>query len=350
MSQFPQPQARGDPPAAPSEHPFAPEDAQHVQAQLRKKLGPEHISTRQAMGSSRLSYVEGWRIISIANEIFGFDGWRSSIQTLNIDFMDAIDGGRFNIGASCVMRVTLRDGSYREDVGYGIMENAKSKGQALEKVKKEATTDALKRAMRQFGNVLGNCLYDKEYVRNLTHVQKQPRDRISGDALYRYSDLEGHGGVGNQSDNDMDFDLVGLDDTSVFDLVSDLETHRPIIFESPSFSYAAAAAGCPAPGATPSRVAGGARSSDQSAGSAASSGGGGGPTGQSRMASNGHPPSARNLSFHPPTPTPAQQGTPGQGRPRSFADITSFVPASASPGSAAAPTDRQHQQQPPPGP
>ncbi|KAJ1722468.1 DNA repair protein rad52 [Coemansia erecta] len=169
---------------------FDTDESTRIQRLLRQKLGPEHVSTRQGMGGTRLSYIEGWRIISIANEIFGFNGWRSSIQNMAIDFMDMGEGGRLSVGASCVVRITLRDGTYREDVGYGMIENVKSKGQALEKVKKEATTDALKRAMRQFGNVLGNCVYDKEYVKNLVQVQKQTRGRIQESSLYRYTDLE----------------------------------------------------------------------------------------------------------------------------------------------------------------
>ncbi|KAJ2845131.1 DNA repair protein rad52, partial [Coemansia erecta] len=192
MSHFSSTQSKGDPENqyGATNLAFGDEEAMRMQSLLRKKLGPEHVSTRQGMGGSRLSYIEGWRIISIANEVFGFNGWRSNIQNLTIDFMDMTEGGRFNIGASCVVRVTLKDGTYREDVGYGMIENTKSKGQGLEKVKKEATTDALKRAMRQFGNVLGNCVYDKEYVKNLMQVQKQSRGRIQGDNLYRYTDME----------------------------------------------------------------------------------------------------------------------------------------------------------------
>lgn len=37
--------------------------------------------------------------------------------------------------------------------------------------KKEAVTDALKRALRNFGNVLGNCLYDKSYESNIRKVK-----------------------------------------------------------------------------------------------------------------------------------------------------------------------------------
>ena len=53
------------------------------------------------------------------------------------------------------------------------MENAKGKAQAFEKAKKEATTDALKRALRNFGNLLGNCVYDKDYLKRVTKVKVQ---------------------------------------------------------------------------------------------------------------------------------------------------------------------------------
>ncbi|KAJ2725172.1 DNA repair protein rad52 [Coemansia sp. Benny D115] len=215
---------------------FNPDETMLMDSTLRKKLGPEHISSRQGMGNSRLSYVEGWRIISIANEIFGFNGWSSSIQNLTIDFMDITESGRFNVGASCVVRITLKDGNYREDVGFGMIENSKSKGQAFEKVKKEATTDALKRAMRQFGNLLGNCVYDKEFVKGVSGVQKEPRARIQGDSLFRSSDLENYRTL---ADDGVDFDMDELDDASMMDMIEDLESNRPVIPESPhSFGFA----------------------------------------------------------------------------------------------------------------
>ncbi len=44
-------------------------------------------------------------------------------------------------------------------------EGMRSKALSIEKARKEAVTDALKRALKSFGNVLGNCLNDKDYVR-----------------------------------------------------------------------------------------------------------------------------------------------------------------------------------------
>lgn len=50
----------------------------------------------------------------------------------------------------------------------------RSKGAALDKARKEAVTDAIKRALRLFGNHLGNCCYDKDYLRAVKNAPKQP--------------------------------------------------------------------------------------------------------------------------------------------------------------------------------
>ena len=76
----------------------------------------------------------------------------------------------------------------RQDIGYGHIENCKGKAAAFEKAKKEAATDALKRALRNFGNVLGNCLYDKDYLQKVTKVKIQP-SRWDAENLHRHPDF-----------------------------------------------------------------------------------------------------------------------------------------------------------------
>jgi len=59
-----------------------------LQAKLNKQLGPEYISTRPGPGGGpKLTYAEGWKIINLANEVFGFNGWSSSIVSLSLDFV-----------------------------------------------------------------------------------------------------------------------------------------------------------------------------------------------------------------------------------------------------------------------
>lgn len=74
-----------------------------------------------------------------------------------------------------------------QDIGYGHIENCKGKAAAFEKAKKEAATDALKRALRNFGNVLGNCLYDKDYLQKVTKIKVQP-SRWTEDNLHRHQE------------------------------------------------------------------------------------------------------------------------------------------------------------------
>jgi DNA recombination protein Rad52 len=54
-----------------------------------------------------------------------------------------------------------------------MIDNARNRGQAFEKAKKEAVTDALKRCLRAFGNAMGNCLYDKTFLRNIQKCSAQ---------------------------------------------------------------------------------------------------------------------------------------------------------------------------------
>lgn len=108
-----------------------------LQAKLNQKLGPEYISQRPGPGGGqKFTYAEGWKIINLANEVFGFNGWSSSLVNITTDFIDyGEESKRYTVGVTAIVRVTLRDGVYHEDVGYGMLENSKSKGMALDKVR-----------------------------------------------------------------------------------------------------------------------------------------------------------------------------------------------------------------------
>ncbi|KAJ6443252.1 DNA repair and recombination protein rhm52 [Purpureocillium lavendulum] len=161
-----------------------------ISSKLDKQLGPEYISSRAGPGGSRVHYLTAEKCIGLANEVFGFNGWSSSIQNIQVDFADENpQTQRVSIGLSVIVRITLRDGTYHEDIGYGSIENAKGKAMAFEKAKKEGTTDGLKRALRSFGNVLGNCIYDQDYVKQVTKVKAQPVKRFDQDNLHRHADF-----------------------------------------------------------------------------------------------------------------------------------------------------------------
>jgi len=160
-----------------------------LQSRLDKQLGPEYISTRPGAGGGKVHYLAAEKVINLANEIFGFNGWSSAIQNVQVDFVDEnATNGKISLGLSTIVRVTLKDGTYHEDIGYGQIENCKGKAAAFEKAKKEAATDALKRALRNFGNVLGNCLYDKDFLSRVTKIKVAP-SRWDAENLHRHADF-----------------------------------------------------------------------------------------------------------------------------------------------------------------
>lgn len=160
-----------------------------LQSRLDKQLGPEYISSRAGPGGAKVHYLAADKAISLANEVFGFNGWSSSIQNIQIDFVDENpQTGKISLGLSVIVRVTLKDGTHHEDIGYGQIENCKGKAAAFEKAKKEGTTDALKRALRNFGNVLGNCVYDKNYLSKVTKL-KVGATKWDENSLYRHADF-----------------------------------------------------------------------------------------------------------------------------------------------------------------
>ena len=165
-------------------------DIATIASKLDKQLGPEYISARAGPGGTKVHYLTAEKCITLANEVFGFNGWSSSIQNIQIDFADENpQTQRVSIGLSVIVRITLRDGTYHEDVGYGSIDNAKGKAMAFEKAKKEGTTDGLKRALRNFGNLLGNCIYDKDYVKQIVKMKAEPVKKFDQNNLHRHADF-----------------------------------------------------------------------------------------------------------------------------------------------------------------
>ncbi|KAK6464882.1 DNA repair and recombination protein RAD52 [Scheffersomyces coipomensis] len=152
---------------------YTQEEQTRIQGILDKVLGPEYVSFRPGGGGTNVSYIEGWRALNLANEVFGFNGWNSELVSQQVDFLDTHgNSGRYSMGLSVVIRVTIKDGTYHEDFGYGYIENAKSKAMAFEKCRKEAFTDGIKRCLRCFGSLLGNCLYDKTIIKQMQNIEK----------------------------------------------------------------------------------------------------------------------------------------------------------------------------------
>ena len=138
---------------------------------LNQQLPANRIKTRQK-GNINLSYLEGFDIIQTANDIFGFGNWEYFISKLDIVSQEQNHNQNHIICYKAVIKISIHNQEHlqtisREDVGFGTG-IAKTLADANEGAAKEAVTDALKRAMRSFGNQFGNSLYDK----SKNHTQK----------------------------------------------------------------------------------------------------------------------------------------------------------------------------------
>lgn len=149
--------------------------------ELQKPLDPKHIvSAKQGGFGPKGDYIEGWHAIAEANRIFGFDGWSYTIDlTQNgvVEGKDSKGNPQWQAAYTCVCTVTVQTEQgpvIRQDVGFGSG-FAKQIGDAIEGATKEAATDALKRALRTFGNPFGLALYDKSRA----NVQSAPAPAIT---------------------------------------------------------------------------------------------------------------------------------------------------------------------------
>jgi DNA repair and recombination protein RAD52 len=93
---------------------FTVEEKAQLDSDLPKYLPPEFTATRAGPGRSTLTYVEGWKVKNLANKLFGFNGWSSAITDVTVDFLEVENDGKVTVGVSCIVRVTLKDGTFHE--------------------------------------------------------------------------------------------------------------------------------------------------------------------------------------------------------------------------------------------
>jgi len=162
---------------------------------LSYELDSSRIKSR-SKGNISLSYLEGFDIIETANKIFGYGNWDYTISKLEQVSQEINPNQNHVICYKAIINIVVHDLQHskhisREDVGFGTG-IAKTLADAHESGAKEAVTDAIKRAMRSFGNQFGNSLYDKsrqhknqtQYTQPQTqqlaqqqHYQQQPTNQ-----------------------------------------------------------------------------------------------------------------------------------------------------------------------------
>jgi DNA recombination protein Rad52 len=125
---------------------------EEVAALLSKTACPSLASSREGPGRKQVVYLAIHDAIVLANYIFGYDGWR--FQPVETGLLcKEVQGGRCSISWRTLGRVTLArhlGDISREDYGYGNSTET-SEGASVMKAGKQSVSDALKRALMQFG-------------------------------------------------------------------------------------------------------------------------------------------------------------------------------------------------------
>jgi DNA repair and recombination protein RAD52 len=140
---------------------FTGEEENRIQELLSKGLPKEFVKQRAGAGGRKIDYIEGGAQLEIANHVFGALNWSSRVVHLDVDYCRQDTSSYWHCGASSLVRVQVKSGALHEDVGYGVSKD-RDQGEALERAKKAAVTDARKRALRCFGELLGNSLKHKD--------------------------------------------------------------------------------------------------------------------------------------------------------------------------------------------
>jgi DNA recombination protein Rad52 len=134
---------------------------------LQAKLDPANV--KPAPKGKFGSYVDGYHVVNEANRIFGEGNWSYEITRLQMvsEQTVSLKGGngpyeQYRVGYLCCVKVCVGGTSYKEGaaVGSGVG-SPLSMADHHESAVKEAETDALKRALRTYGNTFGLALYDK---------------------------------------------------------------------------------------------------------------------------------------------------------------------------------------------
>ncbi|KAH7038463.1 DNA repair protein Rad52/59/22, partial [Microdochium trichocladiopsis] len=135
---------------------------------LRRPLGPEFVSTRVGNGVPQVSYLSSGDAVLLMNFIFGAFGWKSELMSEKLEVKPAQGGGKIDCDVQVVVRVTAFRPGPKEDPFHDGSGSGRGRGvnlsDALESARKEASTDAKKRAIMNFGWATGGCMYDKAFT------------------------------------------------------------------------------------------------------------------------------------------------------------------------------------------
>lgn len=160
------------------QRPFPPDRLNEIQSKLAIPLTRDEIATRSGGGRQELIYVETHRVMEKLLEIFQFS---CSIEVKSEPQVCFRVEGKNSLVMKCIIRVTLQNGCFHEDVGVHIS-HMNDTAESVRMSTKSCVSDGIKRALQHFGPALGSCLRDKDYT-NDHLASQQPQKQFNGNQL-----------------------------------------------------------------------------------------------------------------------------------------------------------------------
>ena len=131
---------------------------------LAEPLDPKLVAHRRGGKEQMVPYIEGYQAINQANRIFGHGRWGAQlvgpVAYRELTRTHKGSGEVSTVGMYWAsVRVHVRGCEPRSDVGCAF--TADDSPEAHDTAIKAAVTDAMKRALRQYGDQFGNALYNR---------------------------------------------------------------------------------------------------------------------------------------------------------------------------------------------
>lgn len=163
-------------------------------AQLAAPLDAARVKSRPGRGGgTSLSYLETHDVIRRANEIFGHGQWGHEVVELRplepvVVKKDDVKEG-VHVGYLCTVRLTVQDCVPVSGIGFGdaVEYTLAAAVTAHELAAKEAESDALKRALKNYGDQFGLALYDKQAASSGHVVKEAPKPALSVEVIAEFT-------------------------------------------------------------------------------------------------------------------------------------------------------------------
>jgi DNA repair and recombination protein RAD52 len=147
-------------------------DAMNLE-RLSQPLDKIRVKQREGGSGVKLSYLETHDVIRAANDIFGYGGWGHRITELRLIKEVTVHNTKYDppkagvcVGYLCLVELSVyvvEGNGVTSGVGYGDATEYRESAAvtAHELAAKEAESDALKRALKNYGDQFGLALYSK---------------------------------------------------------------------------------------------------------------------------------------------------------------------------------------------